>query len=175
MIQLTNDYSRQVFNGDIGRVTAVWREGRTLRFSVAFSGRAGASGGAASGGAASGGAAAGGAAAGGAVAGEAEVEYTRSALDKDVALSYALTVHKAQGSEYPVVVMPVLPAHAAMLGRNLLYTGLSRAKSLLVLVGTEESLRAAVASTSQGRRRTMLAQRIHDKSFAPPVTRHMSD
>ena len=90
-----------------------------------------------------------------------EVEYGAKALGRDVALSYALTVHKSQGSEYPVVVLPVLPypriglcrvtlpqpspspsqvlpQHGRMLYRNLFYTGISRAKQLLVLVGSEE-------------------------------------
>ena len=106
---------------------------------------------------------------------ETIVDYTRSALGRDIALSYALTVHKAQGSEYPVVVMPVLPQHANMLHRNLLYTGLSRAKRLLVLVGSEDALRRAVENDSSARRITLLAERIDDRQFAPAVTRHMSD
>ena len=71
--------------------------------------------------------------------------------------------------------MPIVPAHASMLNRNLLYTGLSRAKSLLVLVGTEAALKQAVSNNSSARRITMLAERVDDRNFAPPVTRDMSD
>ena len=153
MIQLTNDYEMQVFNGDVGRVTRVWQEGKALRFAVSFTVRASV----------------------GRDSAEMVVEYTRSALGKDIALSYALTVHKAQGSEYQVVVMPILPQHALMLNRNLLYTGLSRARRLLVMVGTEGALRKAVENDSSARRITLLAERIDDKTFAPPTTRHMTD
>ena len=153
MIQLTNDYEMQVFNGDVGRVTRVWQEGKALRFAVSFAVRASV----------------------GRDSTEMVVEYTRSALGKDIALSYALTVHKAQGSEYQVVVMPILPQHALMLHRNLLYTGLSRARRLLVMVGTEGALRKAVENDSSARRITLLAERIDDKTFAPPTTRHMTD
>ena len=171
MIQLTNDYTQQVFNGDIGHVTRVWKEGNRLRFSVAFSVRtAGAPGGAASTSRLR---------RTGATRGVTEpqllVEYTRSALGRDVALSYALTVHKAQGSEYPVVVMPILPQHSSMLYRNLLYTGLSRAKQLLVLVGSEAALRKAVENDTRARRVTLLAERVDDRNFASPLTRHMSE
>ena len=102
------------------------------------------------------------------------VDYTKSMLDKSVALSYALTIHKAQGSEYPVVVVPIVSAHSIMLYRNLIYTGFSRAKQLLVLVGDEAALRKAV--TKGGMRRfTLLAERVDVPSFAPAVTRHMSE
>uniref|UniRef100_A0A7S2J5K6 UvrD-like helicase C-terminal domain-containing protein n=1 Tax=Haptolina brevifila TaxID=156173 RepID=A0A7S2J5K6_9EUKA len=126
MIQLTNDYGQQVFNGDIGRVRRLWREGRTMRFTVAYQVVRGPPGSSRGRGSRPSGLAS--------LQREREllVEYTRSALGKDVALSYALTVHKAQGAEHTVVVMPVLEEkkHAAMLNRNLLYTGLSRAKVL---------------------------------------------
>ena len=161
MIQLTNDYATQVFNGDVGRVTRVWSEGKAWRFSVSFQvadGRGG-----------------GGVAPGRARPRELIVDYTRSSLGKDITLSYALTVHKAQGSEYPVVIMPLLPSHSKMLYRNLLYTGLSRAKQLLVFVGSHDALRRAVENDVSARRITLLAERVDDRNFAPPVTRHMSD
>ena len=162
MIQLKNNYDEQVFNGDIGHVRRVWQDGRVTRFAVAFPARTSDAGLAA-------------AAAMGMRPSELLVEYTRSALDRDVALAYALTVHKAQGAEYPVVVMPIVPQHRVMLYRNLLYTGLSRAKSLLVLVGDEQSLRHAVVNDLASRRRTLLAERVDSRDFAPAVTRHMSD
>lgn len=156
----------QVFNGDVGHVTRVWRSGRVMRFSVAFRGRS------AFGGAP---AAVADQLAEEAVAAEREhiVEYTRAALGRDIALSYALTVHKAQGSEYPVVIMPVIEQHAVMLYRNLLYTAISRARQLVVLVGSEDVLRRAAQSDTSARRVTLLADRIDDRDFAPAVTRHM--
>jgi len=84
----------------------------------------------------------------------------------DIALAYAMTVHKAQGSEYEVVIMPVVSAHAYMLTRNLLYTGLSRAKQLLILLGSEESIGKAVRKFSPNLRRTMLQQRISNEAYA---------
>merc|ERR1719428_2497252 len=101
------------------------------------------------------------------------VTYTRSALGRDIALSYALTVHKAQGSEYPVVVLSLLPQHANMLQRNILYTGISRARQLLVLVGSADAVRKAVRSVESARRNTLLAERVDNRRFAPPTTRHM--
>ena len=150
MIQLQNNYDTQVFNGDIGHVSSVWQDGRALRFSVRFgigSGRLR----------------------------ETTVEYTRTALDRDIALSYALTIHKAQGGEYPVVVMPVVPQHRNMLYRNLLYTGLSRAKQLLVMVGSESAMQHAVNNDVAARRVTLLAERVDSREFAPAVTRHMQE
>ena len=101
-----------------------------------------------------------------------EVEYTRGALGRDITLSYALTVHKAQGSEYPVVVLPLLPQHGIMLYRNLMYTGFSRAKELLVLVGSERAIATAVKNDARQRRRTMLTERIVDDAVAPPCVQH---
>jgi hypothetical protein len=83
-------------------------------------------------------------------------------LPLQVALAYALTVHKAQGSEYPVVVVALAPEHAPMLQRELLYTALSRAQHLLVIVANRESLAACVARRPArgGARSTALAQRV---------------
>ena len=104
---------------------------------------------------------------------EVVVEYTRSALDQHIALSYALTVHKAQGAEYPVVVMPVVPQHSMMLYRNLLYTAVSRARRLLVLVGDERAIETAVGEDKMQRRETLLAHRISDDRFASAATKHL--
>lgn len=159
----------------------VWREGRATKFTVSFSKRAAVGGG--NGGDAASGGGEGSrlgspnlfrASASGGLS-EMVVEYTRTALDRDIALAYALTVHKAQGAEYPVVVVPVVPQHSMMLYRNLIYTGVSRAKRLLVLVGSEDALRKAVANGASARRVTLLAERVDDREFAPKLTQHMSD
>jgi exodeoxyribonuclease V alpha subunit len=73
-------------------------------------------------------------------------------------LAYATTIHKSQGSEYPAVVIPVMTQHYAMLQRNLLYTGVSRGKNLVVLVGQMKALAIAVRNVSGRRRWSKLAE-----------------
>jgi len=117
VMQTENDYDKDVFNGDIGYVTAVDAESGEL--TVAFDGRA--------------------------------VVYDFGELDRLVP-AYATTIHKSQGSEYPAVVIPLLTQHYAMLQRNLLYTGVTRGKRLVVLVGQPKAVAVAVRNAS-GRRR----------------------
>lgn len=74
--------------------------------------------------------------------------------------AYATTIHKAQGSEYPVVVIPVLTNHYVMLQRNLIYTGITRAKKVLVMVGTRKALAYAVRNVTVTRRNTLLRERL---------------
>lgn len=99
-MQVSNNYKRDVFNGDLGVVSGIEVEEGEL--SVTFDGR--------------------------------EVVYGFGELD-ELMLAYATTIHKAQGSEYPAVVIPLVTQHYAMLARNLLYTGVTRGKRLVVLVG----------------------------------------
>ena len=87
------------------------------------------------------------------------VDYDVSELD-ELVLAYATTIHKAQGSEYPVVVIPVLMTHYVMLQRNLIYTGITRAKKGLVLVGTRKALNYAIRNVTVHRRNTLLKQRL---------------
>jgi exodeoxyribonuclease V alpha subunit len=75
-------------------------------------------------------------------------------------LSYAVSVHKAQGSEFPAVVMPILTQHYMLLQRNLLYTGVTRGKRLVVLVGTKRALTIAVKNDKTQKRFTRLAKRL---------------
>ena len=77
--------------------------------------------------------------------------------------AYATTIHKAQGSEYPIVVMPLLMNHYVMLQRNLLYTGITRAKKILVIVGTRKALAYAVKNLTVTKRNTMLRERLDSK------------
>ena len=79
------------------------------------------------------------------------VVYSFSDLDR-VVLAYATTIHKAQGSEYPAIVIPVTKQHYMMLRRNLLYTGVTRGKRLVILVGDKRAVAIAVKGTA-GRRR----------------------
>ena len=93
------------------------------------------------------------------------VTYDVSELD-ELVLAYAATIHKSQGSEYPIVVIPILMNHYVMLQRNLLYTGITRAKKILVLVGTRKALGYAVRNVTVENRNTMLRERI--RSLLPP-------
>jgi exodeoxyribonuclease V alpha subunit len=86
-----------------------------------------------------------------------EVVYDATELD-ELVLAYATTIHKAQGSEYPVVVMPVLMTHYVMLQRNLIYTGITRAKKGLILVGTKKALGVAVRTMTVSKRNTKLKE-----------------
>jgi len=141
VIQLVNDYTANVLNGESGVVTEKRLEGHSFKFVVKFENED-----------------------------SSVVEYTRSDLGQRIALAYALTVHKAQGSQYEVICMPVLKEQAFMLDRNLLYTGISRAKRLLVLVGSEDAIAKAVRNKKSHIRRTLLQQRISDDDFAKKVT-----
>ena len=117
VMQIENDYDKEVYNGDIGRVADVDPEAGEL--TACFEGR--------------------------------QIVYGFGELDTLVP-AYAATVHKSQGSEYPAVVIPVLTQHYAMLRRNLLYTGVTRGKRLVVLVGQKKAVAIAVRNVS-GRRR----------------------
>ncbi|MGD9483085.1 ATP-dependent RecD-like DNA helicase [Streptomyces sp. TRM70308] len=88
-----------------------------------------------------------------------EVEYDFDELD-ELAHAYAVTIHRSQGSEYPAVVIPVTTGAWMMLQRNLLYTAVTRAKRLVVLVGSRRALAQAVRTVSAGRRHTMLDHRL---------------
>ena len=127
VMQIKNDYEKEVFNGDIGEITDVNLEDREL--TVNFDNRS--------------------------------VLYDSTELD-ELVLAYAATIHKSQGSEYPVVVMPILMTHYVMLQRNLVYTGVTRARKLLVIVGTKKALSMAVRNTVINKRNTLLALRIKD-------------
>jgi exodeoxyribonuclease V alpha subunit len=87
------------------------------------------------------------------------LSYDLRELD-DLVLAYATTVHKAQGSEYPTVVLPVHTQHYPLLQRNLLYTAITRASRRLVLVGTRRALAIAAGRRDSGRRVTLLAERL---------------
>ena len=88
------------------------------------------------------------------------VEYDVTELD-ELTLAYATTIHKAQGSEYPIVVMPVLMTHFVMLQRNLIYTGITRAKKICVLIGAMKALAYAVRNMSVLKRNTSLRERLN--------------
>ena len=125
VMQIRNNYDKEVFNGDIGVVVSADLENREL--TVDFDGR--------------------------------EICYDVTELD-ELVLAYATTIHKSQGSEYPIVVMPILMTYYVMLQRNLIYTGVTRAKKGLILVGTKKAVSLAVRNVTVNRRNTLLVERI---------------
>lgn len=125
VIQQSNDYDRDVFNGDIGILVAADPQAQVA--TVDFDGR--------------------------------RVAYKADELDQ-LQLAYAVSVHKSQGSEYPAVVIPVHTQHFIMLQRNLLYTAVTRARKLVVLVGSRNALSVAVGNERVVVRYTRLAERL---------------
>ncbi len=123
VMQVRNNYDRDVFNGDIGRVHAIDDEELHVRFQ------------------------------------QRVVVYEFSELD-ELVLAYAMSVHKGQGAEFRAVVMPLTTQHYMMLQRNLLYTAITRARELVVIVGTKQALGMAVRNNQVAMRHTTLAQRI---------------
>jgi exodeoxyribonuclease V alpha subunit len=132
VMQVVNDYDRQVSNGELGRITRIDLEEQTLQ--VSFDS-------------------------------EWSVSYTFQELD-ELTHAYAISVHKAQGSEYPAIIMPVLPQHGRLLQRNLLYTSVSRAKQLVILAGSPEALRRGVANNTATRRNSALVDRLRKGASA---------
>jgi len=131
VMQIENDYDKDVYNGDVGHIDDVDpSEGELV---VNFDGRA--------------------------------VTYGFGELDMLVP-AYAATIHKSQGSEYPAVVIPIMTQHYAMLQRNLLYTGVTRGKRLVVLVGQKKAVAIAVRNVSGRRRWSKLAEWLCPKSPA---------
>ncbi len=125
VMQIRNNYEKEVYNGDIGMISALDPEKQEL--SVCFDGR--------------------------------QVNYDFSELE-DLVLAYAVTIHKSQGSEYPAVIIPVMTQHYLLLQRNLLYTGVTRAKKLVVLIGTKKALAIAIKNDKVKKRYTRLADRL---------------
>jgi len=136
VMQVANDYDRDVFNGDLGLITGIDMEEGAL--TVSFEGRA--------------------------------VEYGFGELD-ELVLAYATTIHKAQGSEYPVVVIPLATQHYAMLARNLLYTGVTRGKRLVVIVGQRKALAMAVRNGGARRRWSKLREWLLPDTRIDPSSR----
>lgn len=132
VMQVQNNYNREVFNGDIGRVIDMDTDDQVMI--VEFEGRA--------------------------------VEYDFNDLD-ELQLAYACSVHKSQGSEYPAVVIPVHTQHYTMLQRNLLYTGITRGRKLVALVGSRKALWRAVTNMETKQRYSLLKWRLRAEPNEP--------
>jgi exodeoxyribonuclease V alpha subunit len=133
VIQVRNNYQKEVFNGDIGRLAAIDAVDQEIR--VNFDGR--------------------------------EIAYDFNELD-ELSLAFACSIHKAQGSEYPAVVIPLHTQHYVMLQRNLLYTGVTRGKKLVVIVGSRKALWIAVQKQDTVFRYSMLCHRFKSANDADP-------
>jgi exodeoxyribonuclease V alpha subunit len=125
VMQIRNDYTREVFNGDIGYISKVSQTDQQVLVQVD----------------------------------DREVLYDFSDLD-ELALAYAVSIHKYQGSECPCIVMPVHTSHFKLLYRNLLYTGVTRGKRLVILVGTKQAISMAVRNDEVKKRYTGLKQAL---------------
>ncbi|MDR3179904.1 MAG: ATP-dependent RecD-like DNA helicase [Holosporaceae bacterium] len=125
VMQTRNNYSKNVFNGDIGFISDIDPENLTLTVDIDGN----------------------------------SIVYEYADLD-ELTLAYAVSIHKSQGSEYSVVVMPLVMAHYIMLQRNLLYTGITRGKKLVIVVGSKKALHIAVSNNKITTRNTWLRERL---------------
>jgi len=125
VMQIKNNYDKEVFNGDIGRVKRIDQENQDVV--ISFDGR--------------------------------DIPYDYTDLD-EIVLAYAVSVHKSQGSEYPAVVIPILTQHYILLQRNLIYTGVTRGRKLVIIVGTKKALTIGVKNDKTQKRYTYLRQRL---------------
>jgi exodeoxyribonuclease V alpha subunit len=133
VMQIRNNYDKEIFNGDIGNIREIDYEEQVVK--VIFYHRM--------------------------------VEYDFSELN-ELVLAYAITVHKSQGSEYPVVIIPMLTQHFLLLQRNLLYTAITRAKKMVIIVGTNKALWIAIKNNKTVKRNTFLKERL--RQLTPLVT-----
>jgi exodeoxyribonuclease V alpha subunit len=125
VMQIKNNYDKEVFNGDIGIISAIDQEAQEVM--ISYDGR--------------------------------EVNYDLGDLD-EVVLAYAVSVHKAQGSEYPAVIIPLMMQHYILLQRNLIYTAVTRGRKLVVVVGTKKALAIGIGNDKTQARFTALRQRL---------------
>lgn len=125
VIQIINNYDKDVFNGDIGVIKGIDIQGEEV--SVGYD--------------------------------DKEVCYRFNELD-ELSLAYAITIHKSQGSEFPCVVIPMAMQHYNLLERNLLYTGVTRGKKMVALIGQKKAVNMAVRNRKSGHRRTWLTERL---------------
>jgi len=129
VMQLKNDYEREVFNGDLGIVIGINLTQKEVTVEID----------------------------------EREIIYDEADL-LHLTLAWATSIHKSQGSEYPVVILPISTQHHILLSRNLFYTGLTRAKKLAIVVGSTKAISMAVNQVQQQQRHTLLTKRLATQS-----------
>jgi len=127
VMQIRNNYEKDVFNGDIGKIMNIDTQDQVV--SINFDGKI--------------------------------VNYNYAELD-EVVLAYAVSIHKAQGSEYPVVIVPLVMQHYILLQRNLIYTGVTRGRKLVVIVGSKKAFTIGVKNNKTEKRYTFLKNRLND-------------
>lgn len=125
VMQVRNNYDKDVFNGDLGHVTGWNGDGETLE--LIFDGKM--------------------------------LSYEMSELD-EIELAYAVTIHKSQGSEFPCVILPLHTTHYPLLQRNLLYTGVTRGRKLVIVVGSQKAFSIAIRNNRVAHRNTKLKERL---------------
>ncbi len=125
VMQIVNNYDKEVYNGDIGRISSIDEEAKEVTVIID----------------------------------DREIVYDYSDLD-EIVHAYAVSIHKSQGSEYPAVIIPILTQHYVLLQRNLLYTGVTRGKKLVVIVGTKKAMAIAVKNNKTEKRYTLLKLRL---------------
>jgi exodeoxyribonuclease V alpha subunit len=125
VMQISNNYDKEVYNGDIGRIVSIDEEAQEVVVSID----------------------------------DREITYDYSELN-ELVHAYAVSIHKSQGSEYPAVVIPILTQHYILLQRNLLYTGVTRGKRLVVIIGTKKAMAIAVRNNKTQKRYTLLNERL---------------
>lgn len=125
VMQITNNYDKEVYNGDIGRIRSIDAEAQEIIVSID----------------------------------NREIPYGYPELD-ELVHAYAVSIHKSQGSEYPAVVIPILTQHYILLQRNLLYTGVTRGKKLVVIIGTKKAMAIAIRNNKTLKRYTLLSKRM---------------
>ena len=127
VMQIRNNYDKNVFNGDIGQILRIDFDSQIVTL----------------------------------IFGSREIEYEFSCLD-EIVHAYAVSIHKSQGSEYPVVILPVLPQHYVLLQRNLIYTAVTRGRKLVIVVGSKKALAIAVNRADSAKRYTALQERLSE-------------
>ncbi len=136
VIQTSNDYNRQIFNGEIGIIERIDEKKKSLFICFCDLDDH-----------------------------RRSIEYTYSDLE-DLKLAYSISIHKSQGSEFPVVIIPVTTQHYIMLQRNILYTGFTRGKQLVILVGEKQAIDIALKTQKSDQRNTNLVSRLQYSDFS---------
>ncbi len=129
VMQIRNNYEKDVFNGDIGKIIRIEGKNITVKYPERLEGDF--------------------------------VTYAQGEAE-ELQLAYAMSVHKSQGSEYPCVILLMVPSHYIMLQRNLLYTAITRAKEKVILIGSKAAIRTAVENDKTRRRYSLLAERLQE-------------